>query len=286
MRWSRLPVMATALATMAFQIATEAHAVPATPVALPWLDGRPVIEVVAPGPMWRPSGHGPVRFIRFDAGFGPSYGILEDAVVQEIAGDLFSSAAPNGLAYEEGSVRILAPLGAAQFNRAYWLGDASASDQGVATAVARIGAGDLRGPNDVLELSPTAAAIHPVLVLVVGGPPASQGLFGVAPGMLGASGLSPPRLALGPSLVRGLDPGELRFEAGADGFAGAVPRLDAAYGAALSHASALIDQRLFVQGDVLLLPVLEAIRFGSAGPLAVFSSIPEAGELRCSVLLG
>ena len=59
-------------------------------------DGRPTIEHVAAGPVWRPGGDGVVRFIRFDAGMGSTYGIVEGEVVHAINGNLFSPGARTG----------------------------------------------------------------------------------------------------------------------------------------------------------------------------------------------
>ncbi|HKJ01328.1 MAG TPA: DUF2437 domain-containing protein, partial [Longimicrobiales bacterium] len=96
---SRFLALVSVLVTTAFQVATELYAVPATSAAAPWLDGRPTTVLVAPAPDWLPSGSDVLRFVHFDGGDGPRYGLLDGDVVVELRGDLFSPVAATGLTH-------------------------------------------------------------------------------------------------------------------------------------------------------------------------------------------
>jgi 2-keto-4-pentenoate hydratase/2-oxohepta-3-ene-1,7-dioic acid hydratase in catechol pathway len=56
-------------------------------------------------------GHAQVtRYVRYEAGGRPTWGILEGQTVRELAGDLFAAPRPTGRTVPLGSVRLLAPV--------------------------------------------------------------------------------------------------------------------------------------------------------------------------------
>jgi hypothetical protein len=260
--WARVGAIAAALATTAFQILTEAHAVPAAAMSPPWLDGRPTLQLVAPGPTWRPGGAGPVRMVRFDAGVGPMYGVLEGETVHQLAGDLFSTPTPTGWTHALGDVRLLTPLGPDAFRRAIWAGPSAGIGSDATAALALLDASSLRGPGDVFSLSPTAA-VRPVAGVVVGGATCAPEPFGVTAGIVAYTTAERPQLALGPCVARGL----ALEEVGVDG----------------DRARALLDERRVRRGDVLLIPLGPAVHRPAGRGTGLAASLPGVGELRCGV---
>ncbi len=279
MNWQRISTVATAAVTLAFQMATEASATPAVAASAPWLDGRPVIEHMAGRPEWRPGGDGMIGFVRFDVGRGATYGIVEGETVHEIAGDLFSPGARTGTIHPVASVTVLPPLGPLQFGNAHWLGARSAM---LAHPVLHIGPHDLLGPGDGLIVGLSSGVVRPVVGLVVGGTNEGPHLFGLTAGFL-SSGPSFVNLALGPIVVRDLDPRGMRVETGVGDSSLRIGDFSSHCAPGLSRANTLVARGSVASGDVLLIPVSEGTRPSDAGGISVYNRIPEVGELRCTL---
>lgn len=277
MSWTRIAALGAAIVTTAFQVLTEAHAVPSATMSPPWLDGRPTLQLVAPGPTWRPGGQEPTRFVRFDAGMGPTYGILDADVVREIVGDPLAAPTPTGWTHPLADVRLLAPLGPGVFNRAIWLGRPRTT---LATAIARIDASALSGPGDRFPLPEASTIVRPALGVLVGGSPGAPEAFGVTAGLVAYASPERPRLALGPCVARGLEVEEL---GGVGHPGGGSPRPAPPGAASLERMRALLDARRVTRGDVLLLPL------GPGGPARNEPQQEPAirlngvGELRCGL---
>ena len=214
----------------------DAHAAPAPSANPPWLDGRPTLELVAPGPTWRPGAAGIVKFIRFDAGLGPTYGILEDDAIHAIVGTPFLPLAPTGWVHRISAIRVLAPLGPDEFGGARWLGH---GDERLSRGQS-ISAADLYSPETVSLTD--FGRVWPVLGLVVGGPADARAFFGVTAGFLGVDRTSAPQLVLGPSIARGVEIGSLRVESGVAGMDGRLAQLDPRSLAGLSRARARLSR--------------------------------------------
>ncbi len=277
MSWTRIATLGAALVTTAFQVLTEAHAVPSVTMSPPWLDGRPTLQLVAPGPTWRPSGPEPTRFVRFDAGLGPTYGILDGDVVRGIVGDPFSAPTPTGWTHPLGDVRLLAPLGPGVFHRAIWLGRPRTT---LATAIARIDASALSGPGDRFPLPVASTIVRPAVGVLVGGSPGAPEAFGVTAGLVAHASPERPRLALGPCVARGLEVEEL---GGVGHPGGGGPRRVLPGAASLERLRALLDGRRVTHGDVLLLPLGPGRPVRSEPQDEPAIRIPGVGELRCSL---
>jgi len=279
-RWTRFPALVAALVTTAFQVLTEGHAMPAAALSPPWLDGRPTLQLLAPGPTWRPGGSGFSRFVRFDAGMGPRYGVLEEERVHAIAGDLFGMPAPTGWTHALDDVRLLTPLGPDVFHRAVWLGEPSATGVSPAQALARLDASALSGPGDRFPLPVACTIVRPALGVLVGGSPGAPEAFGVTAGLVAYASPERPRLALGPCVARGLEVEEL---GGVGHPGGGGPRPAPPGAASLERMRALLDARRVTRGDVLLLPL------GPGGPARNEPQQEPAirlngvGELRCGL---
>ena len=276
--WLRLPAVVCALLTIAFQAASEAHAVPATGSILPWLDGRPTTVSIAPAPSWRPDGPELLRFLRFDAGGGPRYGLLEGETVYELRDDLFSPVVPTGLSYSLEAVSVLQPLGPGHLGRVLRLRPRRTTH--AEATFLDLGNNPVRGPDGQFPVpAPYLATTQGCIGLIVGDGSPAPAVFGVTAGILLADARGHPQLALGPSVVRGVEFDMLHLLDGVASFAGCELL------ALLSDTYELIARVQLRRGDVVLVTTANETRHDLSSCEGEASlRVDPVGEIACRLL--
>jgi hypothetical protein len=255
--------MICALVATAFQVATEAQAVPAAVATAPWLDGRPAVIYVAEAPSWRPGSDEPIHLVRFvapETGSEAQCGVLDGDNVLVVSGG-FSAPTPTGRVLRRSDVRLLSPLREDQISPVMLL--EPSQDSRFAAVGLDLVPGSPWGPLDSFEVRPgTSCIVRQVLALVVG---PSSTLFGVTGATLvREDGQQAWRLALGPSLVRGSRLGTSHR----------VPALG------VSAAEALMAEVQYKDGGLLLLDPIGTGDAVKAESKEWITRTPGVGELR------
>lgn len=200
-RWSRLSAGICVLVTTAFQVAAEWNAVPSPMATAPWLDGRPTTVLVTSAPEWRPGRDDPQRFVCFDDGRGPRYGILEGGSVLELRGDLFAPVATTGLTHRLSEVALLSPLGPDLPGRVLRLDDPPAPQ--AEARLTPLGSQRIAAPEGTcFRWSGDHAEAEAVVGLVVG--ESGRSVFGLTAGVVLRDARSITGLVLGPTVMRGI----------------------------------------------------------------------------------
>jgi hypothetical protein len=277
--WFRVSAALCVLVTTAFQIAAERNAVPAPVATAPWLDGRPTTVLVTSAPEWRPGDGALLRFVCFDAGAGPHFGLLEGSSILELRDDLFAPVATTGATHRLSDVTLLSPLGPTLPGRVLRLDHSGGVPEGA--RLTSLEALPVVGPGAACVLGCAGQAhAEAVVGLVVGH--GKRPLFGVTAGLLLSDARSVTSLVLGPAVARGLDrigrDLTLELDAGAGRTSGrrvvTSQRMDA--------ARRLVASAGLARGDLVLLGHPASVASGfRPSERALRCRLTAVGELRC-----